>query len=793
MAIRAVRIGVWSIVSLLVLIVAGVGIFVASFDPNSYKPRIVAAVKQATGRDIDLKGNIHLALSLQPTLTVQDVSFSNPPGFSRPQMATLQELDLQLALFPLIHHQVEINSLVLVKPDILLETNAKGQSNWTFTPQSQPLTATPNTSGAESGEKTQTNINVAMLEVQNGTVTWRDDATKQSAVLGVTSLTTTAPSPDANLHLAMTAAYNGNAFTLDGDVGPLTRLQETAAKTAWPVQLTVQAAGAKLALDGSIAQPDQARGYNLKINATVPDLTALAPFAGGKPLPPLHDIVLAAQVADGGHPVPDISSLTLHIGASDLSATVPGFQLAKLDISVPKPDQPAQVALQATFDGQPAALNGTAGLLPVLLSGGKTTNPVPMDLSAQLLGSSVSVKGSAAYANGLPSLQATVRSDKLDADALIAALTKPKSSPPAAGGAPAGSAPAGGAPAAGPAPAPAPKPAASNRIFPDTPLPFDLLRKADAVVTLAIANVIWDKAQYKAVAAHLDLHNGALKLEQVAADLPAGHLSGALTAVDTPPAPPVTLHLDAPALALGPLLAAMGKPGFISGNLEVHANLSGAGASPHAIASTLNGTLGLDMANGTVDNRLLGSALGSVLSAVNVLDLVGRGGNSAVQCFAARLNARNGIGTLQPLVLSSSLITMEGSGTINLGAETVDLRLRPQGRVAGTSIVVPLKVEGSLRSPSVHSDTAATIGANAGTVAGTFLGNATPLGLLGGALGEQKLLGGGESVNCGAALAAARGEAAPAGATSAQPAPAHAPQSQPKLPNPGQLLQKLFR
>ena len=83
----------------------------------------------------------------------------------------------------------------------------------------------------------------------------------------------------------------------------------------------------------------------------------------------------------------------------------------------------------------------------------------------------------------------------------------------------------------------------------------------------------------------------------------------------------------------------MGKPGYISGNLEVHANLSGAGATPHAIAASLNGTLGVDMVNGTVDNRLLGSALGSVLRAVNLLDLVGRGGTSEVQCFAARLDA----------------------------------------------------------------------------------------------------------------------------------------------------------
>ena len=776
---RAIRIGGLVVGGLLVLIVAGVIIVVATFDPNSYKPRIVAAVKQATGRDLVLQGQIHLGLSLQPTLTVQGVSLSNPPGFSRPEMATLQELDLKLALLPLLSRKVEIDRLVLIKPDILLEMNAQGQPNWTFKSQGAPAAA-PATAPSGSEPSSQTQINVAQLEVQNGTVTWRDDATQQSAVLALTSLTTTAASPDANLHLAMNASYNGNPFSLSGDVGPLTGLQGTTAKSAWPVQLTVQAAGAKLALDGSITQPEQARGYNLKITANVPDLTALGKFAPGATLPPLHDIDVAAQVTDTGAKLPDISNLTLHVGSSDLTGTVTGLKLDKLDVTAAKPDQPAQVSIQATFNGAPATLGGSAGLLPVLLSGGKVTAPLPIDLTAQALGSKVTVKGSAAYADGRPSLQAAVQSDMLDADALIAALAKPAASPNA-----------GGAPAAAPAPAPR-RP--SGRIFPDTPIPFAMLRMADAEVKLNIAAMKYGGAQYKAIVANIDLHNGALKLDPLSADLPEGRLSGALTAADTPPAPPVSVRLEAPALAAGPLLAAMGKPGYLSGNLEVHANLSGAGATPHAIAASLNGTLGVAMANGTVDNRLLGSTLGKVLQAVNVLDLVGRGGASQVQCFAARLTTQHGVGTLQPLVLSSSLITMEGGGTVNLGAETLDLRLRPQGRVAGTAIVVPVRVTGSLSAPAVVSDPTATVTANVGTVAGTVLGTATPLGLVAGALGGQKLLGGSEGVDCGAALAEARGQAAPAATPAAtQAAPAAASQEKPKLPNPGQLLQKLFR
>ena len=81
---------------------------------------------------------------------------------------------------------------------------------------------------------------------------------------------------------------------------------------------------------------------------------------------------------------------------------------------------------------------------------------------------------------------------------------------------------------------------------------------------------------------------------------------------------------------------------MISGNLQVQADLRGAGATPHAIAASLDGSLGLAMANGTVDNRILGSTLGSILREVNLLDLVGRGGTSQVQCFVARLDAATG-------------------------------------------------------------------------------------------------------------------------------------------------------
>ena len=120
---------------------------------------------------------------------------------------------------------------------------------------------------------------------------------------------------------------------------------------------------------------------------------------------------------------------------------------------------------------------------------------------------------------------------------------------------------------------------------------------------------------------------------------------------------------------------------------------------------------------------------------------------------------------------------MDGGGSINLGTETLDLRVRPQARVAGTSLVVPMRVTGPFRSPAAAPDPAAAVAANAGTVAGAVLGNATPLGLMAGALGGH---GGGnaEAADCGAALALVRGSAG--GPAAAQPAAGNRPRQPPR-------------
>ena len=570
---RVLRYTLFGVAGLVVVVVAAGAIFLATFDANSYKPRILAAVKQATGRELALNGPISLGLSLQPTLEARDVAFANPPGFSRPQMVTLARLDLQIALLPLLGRRVEINRLVLVRPDIRLETDAQGHPNWLL-PAGGTATAPAPQQSAPASSGGQAQVAVRELRIQDGTLEYRDDKTGGSTVLAIKQLTA-AGSVGAGVRVDADATYNGAPLTIAAVVGALEGGKPTT------VDATLKAAGAVVTAKGAIADVSAASGVHIDLAAQIPDLQALSPLAQGS-LPALKTVAFQATLAD--------------------------------------------------LDGGLAR--------GVALRDIKLTSPV-----ADLSGSVTATLGAP------PMVTADLTSDRVDADALLASVGKPVTPP------------------GQPAPATPPAPPKSGRLFSDQPIPFASLKLANADLRLAIADLHTSGTDYKAINAHAVLKGGNLQLDPLAADLPGGHMDAKLSADGSQATPPVALSAHAPGLALAPLFAAFKMPAYATGNLEVDANLHGAGQSQHVIAASLDGVLGLAVPGGTIDARLIGGTLGNVLDKVNGFDPLSRGGSGELRFFAARLDLHNGVGTFKALELVSSLVSLDGTGSVNLGSE----------------------------------------------------------------------------------------------------------------------------
>jgi len=114
---------------LIALVVVAVSIFAAVFDINRYHDRIQSELETQLGRKVTL-GEMHLGI-FPPRFRVQNLAIADDPAFNnqRPFVQT-QELDVSVALMPLLHKDVQIDSINLVQPRAELIKNKQGI--WNF-------------------------------------------------------------------------------------------------------------------------------------------------------------------------------------------------------------------------------------------------------------------------------------------------------------------------------------------------------------------------------------------------------------------------------------------------------------------------------------------------------------------------------------------------------------------------------------------------------------------------------------------------------------------------------------
>src|ERR1700736_3043566 len=99
-------------------------------DPNQYRGKIAAAVKDATGRDLVLQGDIKLSVFPWVALELGPAALGNPPGFSTQAFVSLRHAAVRAKLLPLFHERLEIARVEIDGLDVRLERNAAGKGNW---------------------------------------------------------------------------------------------------------------------------------------------------------------------------------------------------------------------------------------------------------------------------------------------------------------------------------------------------------------------------------------------------------------------------------------------------------------------------------------------------------------------------------------------------------------------------------------------------------------------------------------------------------------------------------------
>lgn len=830
----------WILAAVVVALpVAGFLALRAFVNAEAIRPRLVAAVQDATGRTLSV-GDIGLALSLRPTLELTDVALANMEGGSRPQMLTARRVAVQVAILPLLSRRVEIARIELDQPDLLLETAADGRANWQFRPAAPAAAPSPATPAAPSAP-----LQIALddLRLEGARITWRDGRAGTAETVEIPRLEASAPLAGPTTARG-TLRLRGQEVGVTATTGPVAAL---GGAEPWPFDLRLTPGGGEVRAEGSLA----GAAWTATVAARLPDLARLAPLLPDVPLPPLRSVEADARLAGTGGELTGADAIALRVGDSDLSVLRPGLRLARLEVTAPRLDAPLTLAAEAAIGGAPIRAAGTAGTPALLL--GRARGALPVDLRLTAAGAEATVRGQVRDAQALAGVDLALALTVPDLAALAPLAGAPlpairdlraqarlaERTPGFRGGAhlrglavtapPAeargevtlvvgerpgitgrldvarldldairAAMPAAASAQAQPA---APPPARDGRAIPDIALPVGALRGVDADLRLAIARLTAGGAEWRDIQAPIRLSAGQGGIAPAAVTTPGGAVTGEVAVNAAATTPTLRLALRAPALQLAPLQQALAGTVYVSGRAELDADLRGAGAGLRQVAAGLGGHFGLAMLDATVEPALLGPVQQALRARVPVLPPLPQ--RLPVECVALRADIAEGIARIGTLLVDAPAAKVAGSGTVNLGTEAIALRMLHDVRAAGTSTRVAADLGGTLAAPAYGGvnllgaavGVAGAIGDRVGGTVGQVLGG----------LAQQQQARQEPLPDCGPALTAARGGREgpmPARATSqpqpeaAAPAAPAQPQqpAAPAIPGPaGDLLRGLLR
>lgn len=661
--------------------------FLKSIDPAEYRDLMAEQVKQATGRDLTLAGEVELAVSLTPTITVSDVSFANAAWGSRPQMVTARRVEARIELLPLISGNINVKQLVLVEPDILLETDAEGRGNWEF---EIPAAETSNDPAATSSFGDAVIPTVREILITGGRLTYKDGQTGETSRLVVDRLSSGAEDISSPLRVALAGAYNGNSFSAEGVLGPIAQL---AGGEPYSVDLRAEAGGATLSVEGVIGQPMSFKGLDLVIGVKGDNIATLSPLVG-RELPAFGPYNVRLRLAD-----PDgryrISGLAAEVGKKgEEFLAVTGTVLdaaagAGLDLSLTLEGRALETL--GKFVGLDLPPAGPVAATAKLTDRGRVYafEDVKATVGESDLGGKVSIN----VAGARPLIVAEVTSSLLDLGALLSSEGKTNAARAGSNGR-AGSA------------------GDRDRVFSDEPLPLDELKAADARLTFRGKRVAVEGAVFEDVALELSLEEGALAVHLVGSDLSAN------VSIDARPAVPILkADVDVRRLDIGRLLSAMQITDLVEGESDIAVHVHGSGASARAIMGGLNGDATLVMGEGRIASRYVDFLAADLVQVIG--PSASNGGHTEFNCFVSRFELENGLATSKDMLFDTQRITVVGEGEINLGSEELDLVLKPKPKDPSLlSLATPILVGGTLADPSAGPDTLAVAKDAAGAVIG---------------------------------------------------------------------------
>ncbi len=226
-------------------VVAGlliVALLIAPFfvDISIYKTQIEQHVEDATGRKLTI-GSISASFFPWVGVELENVHLANREGFAVRDFASVESLEVKLALLPLLSKSIEVEDFEVTAPTVYLERRRDGQTNWDDLVSSdhyradhleEAEEAVPDSEIADATTEGDTPpapppavqilaaLQAESLSLSEGHVTWADgDA--EPLVFSELDLELNDVQLERPVSVKLDGKLSGNHFTVDVMVGPL--------------------------------------------------------------------------------------------------------------------------------------------------------------------------------------------------------------------------------------------------------------------------------------------------------------------------------------------------------------------------------------------------------------------------------------------------------------------------------------------------------------------------------------------------------------------------------------------
>jgi len=712
------------LVLVVVVLVIGLVVFVLTFDWNRAKPMVNEKVSAAIGRPFAIEGDLKVGWRHPvgetgwrswvpwPRFSATRITIANPDWTKQPHFATLDEIDFEVEVLPLLAHDIVIPAINLVNPSVDAERLTDGRNNWTF---KLPSSSGPSTwkldlhdiafakgNVAVDDQQTKTDVQIAVdtlghpipigealkqqeaasrsgsaqLIGRSGANRLAQQAKKAEAAETASEASAAAASGASGAVAASGAAPASTSAPVNAGAGATAASGPAAATANAGAPASAPATPASAAATPARAEPQYAMGWTVKGTYNKTPVSGTGKVGGVLALQnPNRPFPIQADVHIADMHIALVGTLTdpAHLAAVDLRLWLQGRSMAHLYglTGVTLPETPpyategrligqfhphASVFRYENFTGRVGGsdLNGTLVYTQrsprPLLSGNLVSNLLQFSDLAPIIGA--------------------------DSNASKKSRGDTAKQPP-------------------------------DRVLPVEQFRTDRWKAIDADVKFTGRRIIRQGSlPISDLYTHVVMKNGVLSLDPLRFGVAGGTLATNVTLDGSGVPLKGRGTMQARHLKLKQLFPKFKTMQSALGEVNGDASLSATGNSPAALAATSNGELKMLVTQGTV-SRLLMEAAGLNVANVVYEKLFGDR-DVDINCAAAHFVDTDGVLDSKVFALDTDDAVIDINGQVSLRDETMNLKIHPHTKGFRVfSLRSPLYVKGTFKKPHVGVDATA--------------------------------------------------------------------------------------